>query len=297
MTWLVATLLAALFNSWRTAVQHRVRGALSLNGAGLVRYLYGLPVALALLAGYLFWRGEALPRVDASFFGYTLLGGLTQIVGTNLMLMAFGFRNFVVGTAYSKTEAIQGAILSYLLLGEQLALISWIGIAVGVLGVLLLSTGGARPRLSDLTQPAALCGLGAGLGFTITAIAAKVATNHVGTDDRILAALVVLVVVQTGQVVMQGGYVLRREPEQIARVLASWRQSVQVGALGSLGSACWFTGFALAPVALVRTVGQIEVFLTLGFSHLYLKERARRFEIVGLLLVGAGVALALAGAL
>jgi hypothetical protein len=52
LTWLFATLAAALFSSWPTALQHRVRDRLSVNGAGLARYLYGLPVAGALLDGW-----------------------------------------------------------------------------------------------------------------------------------------------------------------------------------------------------------------------------------------------------
>jgi drug/metabolite transporter (DMT)-like permease len=295
--WLPATLLAALFQAWRTAVQQRVRADLSLNAAGLVRYLYGLPVGLALLSAYMLWRGESLPAVGWIFFACALAAGFAQIIGTNLLLMAFGYRNYVTGTAYAKTEAIQGALLSLLLLGERLALLTWVGIGVGVAGVILLSTGGARPRLRDLAQPAALCGLGAGLGFTMTSIFVKLATRDIATDDLVLAALLTLVVVQAGQTLMQGSYVLLREPEQIAAVARTWRVSAQVGALAALGSACWFTGFATAPVALVRTVGQVEVIFTLGFSRLYLKERVKRFEIGGLMLVGTGVALALWGGL
>ena len=52
-----------------------------------------------------------------------------------------------------------------------------------------------------------------------------------------------------------------------------------------------------APVALVRVVGQVEVFATLGFGHFYLREPLRLREAAGLLLVGAGVALALVGSL
>lgn len=295
--WLPATLLAALFQAWRTAVQQRVRADLSLNAAGLVRYLYGLPVGIGLLAAYLLWRGESLPAVGWAFLGFALAAGFAQILGTNLLLMAFGYRNYVTGTAYAKTEAIQGALLSLLLLGERLALLTWVGIGVGVAGVILLSTGGARPRLADLAQPAALCGLGAGLGFTLTSIFVKLATRDIGTEDLVLAALLTLVVVQAGQTLMQGSYVLLREPEQVAAVARTWRVSAQVGALAALGSACWFTGFATAPVALVRTVGQVEVLFTLGFSRLYLKERVKRFEIGGLVLVGTGVALALWGGL
>jgi drug/metabolite transporter (DMT)-like permease len=83
----------------------------------------------------------------------------------------------------------------------------------------------------------------------------------------------------------------------MGKVLRSWRISGQVGLLSSLGSACWFTGFATAPVALVRIVGQVEVAFTLGFGHFYLGERMTRSEVSGLLLVVGGVVLAWMGAL
>ena len=47
-------------------------------------------------------------------------GGLGQILGTNLLIMAFGHRGFAVGTAYAKTEAVQGAVLALVLLGERI---------------------------------------------------------------------------------------------------------------------------------------------------------------------------------
>lgn len=295
--WLIATLGAAVVNSWRTAVQQSVRARLSVNGAGLVRYFYGLPVAIALLAAWCLIRGERVPSFDAPMLGWALAGGFAQILATNLLLLAFSYHNYVAGTAYSKTEAIQGAILSFVLLGERLSWLSWVGIAVGVVGVLYLAGGGKRLHVRDLARPAALCGLGAGLGYTMTSIFVKLATFQVHAADKILAALFVLVVVQAGQVLMQGAYVLLREPGEMVRVLQSWRSSALVGLLASLGSAGWFTGFALAPVALVRTVGQVEVFFTLGFGHLYLREAVKRHEAIALFCVALGVALALGGSL
>lgn len=295
--WLIATLCAAVFNAWRTAVQQSVRAQLSVNGAGLVRYFYGLPVALALLAAWCLYRGEPPPRFDGAMIGWALAAGLAQIVGTNLLLLAFSYHNYVAGTAYAKTEAIQGAILSFALIGERLSWITWAGIGLGVFGVLYLAGGGRRPALRDMVRPAALCGLGAGLGYTMTSICVKLATRQVHTRDLILAALFVLVAVQAGQVIMQGGYVLLREKGEMARVLRTWRSSALVGLLATLGSAGWFTGFALAPVALVRTVGQVEVFFTLGFGHLYLREAVKRYEVIALVCVAGGVALALAGSL
>lgn len=295
MIWLPATLLAALFQAWRTAVQQRVRVELSVNAAGLVRYLYGLPVGVCLLVLYLGWSGAVLPAIGSRFIVFCAAAGLAQIIGTNLLLMAFGYRNYVAGTAFAKTEAMQGALLAFLLLGETLSAVTLTGIALGVAGVMIVAAGGQRLRLADMVQPAALCGLGAGLGFTLTSIGVKAATLELATADKVLAALTGLVVINACQTLMQGGYVLLREPDQVTRVFRSWRTSGQVGLLAALGSACWFTGFATAPVALVRAVGQFEVLLTLGFSRFYLREARKPGETLGLLLVGAGVVLALAG--
>lgn len=297
MIWLPFTLLAALFQSWRTAVQHRVRAELSVNAAGVVRYLYGLPVGIALLCAYLGLRGSTLPEINAAFFGICAAAGLAQILGTNLLLLAFGYRNYVAGTAFAKTEAMQGALLAFLFLGERLSAVTLGGIALGVTGVMIVAAGGQRLRITDMLQPAALCGLGAGLAFTMTSIFVKAATLVLPTGDKILAALLALVVVNACQMVMQGGYVAVREPDQVRRVFKSWRTSGQVGLLAALGSACWFTGFATAPVALVRAVGQIEVLMTLGFSRFYLREIPKPGEAIGLLLVGLGVIVSLIGGL
>ncbi len=295
--WLPATLFAGLFQAWRTAVQQRVRAELSVNAAGLVRYLYGFPVACLLLALYVMWRSVALPVIGGSFLPFATLGGFAQVIGTTLLILAFGHRNYVVGTAYAKTEAVQGAILAMILLGEVLTPLTWVGIAVGVAGVVVLSSGGQRLRLADLTQPAALCGLGAGFCFALTSIFVKRATFALATNDKVFAALITLVAVLFLQLLMQGGFVLMREREQLPKVIRTWRVSGQVGLLAALGSACWFTGFATAPVALVRAVGQVEVIFTLLFGRFYLKEPLKRSEGAGLGLVALGVILALIGGL
>jgi drug/metabolite transporter (DMT)-like permease len=297
MIWLPATLLAGLLQAWRTAVQQRVRKELSVNAAGLVRYLYGLPVACILLILYMTMVHRGAPAIEPQFLAFAFAAGVAQIVATNLLIMAFGYRNYVVGTAYAKTEAVQGAILAMILLGETLRPLTWFGITVGVAGVLLLSAGGARLRLRDLAQPAARCGLAAGLLFALTSIFVKAATFRIHTEDKVFAALIVLVVVVLIQTVLQGIYILLRERDQIAKIIRSWRISGQVGILAALGSACWFTGFATAPVALVRAVGQVEVIFTLLFGHFYLKEPLARSELAGLLIVGTGVVLALIGGL
>lgn len=96
---------------------------------------------------------------------------------------------------------------------------------------------------------------------------------------------------------MHGAYVAWREPRTLVAIARNWRNSSLVGLLAAAGSACWFTGFATAPVALVRVVGQVEVVFTIGFAHLYLGERIRLRESAALLLIAIGVVLALLAAL
>jgi drug/metabolite transporter (DMT)-like permease len=300
--WLPSTLLAGGLQAWRTAVQRRMSKTLSVNAAGLVRYLYGLPVALGMMLVYQYVIAPAaFPGLGRWFLLFCAAGGLAQIVATNLLLMAFGERNFVVGTAYSKTEAVQSAILSVVLLGDHLSLATWLGIGFGVAGVMILSTGGKKmgpiELIRGLGQPAARYGIASGFIFALTSIAIRRATMEVATPDHVRAALIVLATTVALQLAMQGTYLLLRERDQVAKVFAEWRTAAQVGLMSSVASACWFTGFASAPVALVRIVGQIEVAFTMAFAHFYLGEKTAKSEVAGLLLVAIGVVLALAGAL
>lgn len=297
--WIPVTLVAALIQTWRTAMQQKLRGLLSVNAAGFVRYFYAVPVGVGLLLAYGIATGDPMPTANGRFLLDCTAGGLLQIFGTSLLIMAFGYRSFAVGTAYAKTEAVQGAIAAWVILDEALSPLAWSGIAVGVGGVLVLSLAGRGLKTGALLaatfQPAALCGLGAGFCFALTSIFIKQANQALGPHDLIHQALFSLVVTNVLQTVLQGGYIAWREPEQLRRVLATWRSSAQVGALSACGSACWFTAFALAPVALVRSLGQTEMVYTLLFSKFYLKEHPSRADVAGLVLVIVGVLMILAG--
>lgn len=302
--WIPITVTAALFQTWRTALQQRLRGQLSVNAAGFVRYLYAIPTGLVLVFALHTLAGTAWPTPNARFFADSAIAGLLQIFGTSLLIMAFGFRSFAVGTAYSKTEAVQGAIMAWIILGEALHPLAWLGIGFGVGGVLTLSLAGRGLQRGELLratfQPAALCGLGTGLCFAFTAIFLKdgnralgdIGGGDVGTIGKALFELVITNILQT---LMQGAWILWREPAQMRLAFTTWRSSMWVGTLSACGSGCWFSAFALAPVALVRSLGQIEMVFTLLFSRFYLKEKLRGADIAGLVLVVIGVCLILLG--
>ncbi len=280
-------------------MQQKLRGLLSVNGAGFVRYLYGMPTGLAILLAALSITGASVPAANGIFLIYCLLGGLGQILATNLLIMSFGFRNFAVGTAYAKTETVQSAVLALIVLHENLSDLAWIGMAVGVAGVMTLSLAGRglKPRalLAATVQPAALCGLGAGFVFAFTTVFIKLANQSLEGPDLVIRALFSLVVTNILQIAMQGLWLAWREPAELKKSFTTWRSSMWVGALSGCGSACWFTGFAIAPVAMVRAVGQVEMVFTLLFSRFYLKEVLKRTDVAGLMLVVFGVVLVILG--
>jgi drug/metabolite transporter (DMT)-like permease len=299
--WLPLTLSAALFQAWRTAMQQKLRGRFSVNGASLARFLYGAPfVLLALVVHRIGWGG-VIPDPNALFWLWVVAGGLAQILATNLLIMAFGHRNFVVGTAYSKTDAVQGALLAWLLLAEALSLLSWAGVFVSVGGTLVLSLAGRAPGWREMAratfQPAALCGLGAGFFFAFTGVFIKLAVDALPAEDagHIRRALMTVVCMTAVQTLMMGAWMLRREAATLAAVLRDWRLAMPVGVLSAAGSVGWFSAYALAPIALVRSVGQMEILFTLGFGRFYLREKLSRIELLGALLVVVGVVLVLAG--
>lgn len=297
--WIPITVSAALFQTWRTALQQKLRGALSVNAAAFVRFLYGAPFAALFLALWSAGTGALPPAPHAWFLLLCAAGGLAQIIGTALLIRAFGYRNFAVGTAYSKTEAVQGAIAAWIILGEALTPLAWGGIALGVAGVLVLSLPKQGMALAELargvTQPAALCGLGAGGGFALASVFFKMANFTLAGDDVILRALATLTATNILQTLMLGAWIARSDPEQFRLSFTAWRSAGWVGLLSAAGSSCWFSAFAMAPVALVRALGQVEMVFTLAFSRLYLKEAVRRADVAGLVLVVAGVVLILAG--
>lgn len=297
--WIFISVAAALFQCWRTAMQQKLRNLLSVNGAGFVRYLYGMPTAAVLLAVAVAVTGDPIPAINPPFLLYCVLGGLFQIVATNLLIMSFGYRNFAVGTAYSKTETVQSAILAFFVLHEHPHTLAWIGMCIGLVGVVTLSLAGRgmQPKelLAATIQPAAVCGLGSGLVFAFTTVFIKLGNQSLIGPSLVVRALFTLVVTNILQILMQGAYLYWREPKELRKAVTSWRSSMWVGTLSGCGSACWFTGFAIAEVALVRAVGQIEIVFTLLFSRFYLKEILRRSDVAGLSLVVFGVLLVVLG--
>lgn len=295
--WIPITIAAALCQNIRTTMQQKIRGLLSVDGANFVRYLYGAPLALSMLAFLVWGTGRQLPSISGAFLLLVTIAGVAQIVATSLMIHAFTLRNFAVGTVYSKTETVFVALFATFIAHEPLRLGAWMGILVCLGGVAILSVRGkfsdVRGVLADLTHKGALFGILSGAIFAIAAGTIREASKLLPDGDFVIKGITVLACMNTIQVVLMAIYLSRRDRPQLSKVATHWRSSIWVGLFSVLGSAGWALAMTLENAALVRAVGQIELVFTFIASHLVLKERPSIGEWIGSILVVGGVVLIL----
>src|SRR5665811_274256 len=161
--WIPFTIVAALGQVARNAMQRQLTAPLGTWGATNIRFLFGFPFSVIFFAAVIAATGDAVPWPTAAFWPWLLLGALSQIVATGLMLLAMNDRSFVVTTAYLKTEAIQTAIFGFVFLGDHLTVLKVIAILIATIGVIItaLRPGGEKnfaelkPTITGLVAAAA----------------------------------------------------------------------------------------------------------------------------------------------
>ncbi len=298
--WVPITIAGAFLQNVRSALQKHLKGRLTTLGATYVRFLYAWPFAVLYVWALNGWGGMPLPQPNGRFLAYAVLGGLSQITFTALLLWLFSFRNFAVGTTYSKTEVLQVAILGFLILGDRLTPVTALAIAVAVAGVIVLSAGQTRVSaaalLTSLTEKPTLIGLASGAFLGASVVFFRGAALSLGYDGGVAMAaaftLAVSVVIQTA---LMGLFLAVKEPRTLKSVFVHWRWSLAAGVAGVLTSIAWFTAFTLQNAAYVRALGQVELVFTFIASVFLFRERTRPVEVLGILLVAAGILILLLG--
>jgi tripartite-type tricarboxylate transporter receptor subunit TctC len=177
------------------------------------------------------FTGDSLPGPNAPFLGWVVLGAVSQILATALLL---------------------------------------------------------RTLLTGWTSRTALLGLACGALFALSAVGYRGAALALEGKFLVVAATTLLVA-QTIQTVLLGGWLLVREPDVVRRVLRAWRISLFAGFMGAAASAGWFTAFAIEPVAHVRTLGMIELVFSYAVSRRLFRERLSALERAGMALIALGV--------
>jgi|SRR5579871_2683551 len=286
--WAVYTIVGALGQTARNAMQRELTGSLGAVGATHVRFLFGFPFALLFLGATVFFTHLPLPHPDAHFWFWIVSGALTQIAGTALMLVTMNARSFVVTIAYLKIEPVFVAIMGFLFLHDPLTLSMAAAIAIATAGVVLISV---KPGAAGNALGPALTGLGSGALFAISAIGYRGAIEALHQENYLMGATFALSVGLVTQSIVLSLYLAARSPRVLVAIARLWRPSLFAGFTGALASEFWFLAFALAPAANVRTLGLIDVLFAQIASRAIFRQHTTLREAAGILLLLGGAAL------
>lgn len=283
MLWIPFTLFAAFMQAWRNALQKQLSQHLGATSVTLARFILAGPLA----GGYLWllyrWQPEQpLPHFSALFTAYIVGAALCQIVATALMVRLFQLRNYAVGVGLAKSEAIWAAMLGVGFFGSLLSPLGWLGVAIGGVAIGLLS--GLR-RLNGVVSPTTLLlGVGSGLSFALTSLWVREASLLLELAFPFSAAWVLLLVISL-QTLLLVGWLAWRDVSSLTGLAQRPTLTAAVSVTSCLGSIGWFSAMSLESVALVKTLGQIEVLFTLLISAYYFKVKLTRQDHWGLLLI------------
>ena len=296
--WISITIAAAFLQNLRSAVQKHLKGVMGTTGATFVRFGFGFPFALLFVSVLHFWVGYPLPAVNAEFFAWAVLGGVGQIAATFLLVHLFSFRNFAVGTAYSRTEPAQAALFGLLFLGERATLGALAAIAISVFGVMLISVAHVavsfRSMLGSMVSRNALVGLASGTAFGVSAVAYRAASLSLGGPNFMMQAAVTLAFVICFQTLIMMGWMLWKDRAEIGRIARAWKPALFTGMVGASASFGWFMAMTLQQAAIVKSLAQIEMIFTFAASVFFFRERINRLEVAGCMLIVGGILVLLA---
>lgn len=277
--WIGFTLLAAWFQSMRTAYQNSLSKQEGTLHATLARSLFGLPFVLLYAAACYLIVGPLTSSPTSFFYFIGASGAIAQIIATYLMLYLFKQASFTSGTLFAKTEALLAALLAAAFLGDSLTWGAWLAIAIGVLGIGVLSFKHSHKK-SRLMDKASLLGLACGFCFALTSVSAGFASSLLEGPVFTRAAITLIYVLGVQSLILW-----TLQAYQSKHLLTPFRTAItlssQVGLLSALGSIGWFTAFSLINPALVKTLGQIEVIGTLYYSKYRFKEALTKQEWFG----------------
>jgi len=295
--WVLLSIAGAFFQNLRSALQKHLKGQLSNSASAYSRFLYALPFALIYLACLRYLADKKIPQLNSLFFLYCVAGSIAQILFTVFLLWMFSFKSFAVGTTFSKLEVVIVALLGALLLQDGLSVTAIAAILICSIGVASLTAGQTGTLLNayykQLLNRDTFAGLLCAFFLGASVVCFRGASLALQHDDAMMSAAITLVVTLAIQTVAMGIWIALREPAQWQKLLQQWRWATLVGATGVITSICWFTAITIQSASFVRAVGTIELLFAYLFSTRVFREKLSSFELVGMILIVAGITLLL----
>lgn len=288
--WIPITIFAAFSQNLRSIYQKKLQKNMSNISSTYTRFLFGLPfVLIYFLFLYNFSNSKFLvSNINTTFLLYCLIGGISQIIATLLLLKIFKTNNFSVATSYSKTEPIQAAFFGFILLSDPISFIGLIGIIIGLIGIMITSIKKINLRINFFNL-SVFYGLLSGSLFGLSAVLFRGASHSLFSIDYMLTSSFTLLIAIVIQTLILTFYILLTDIKQFYLLYFNWKDGLIVGFFGAFASICWFYAMSVQNVAYVRALGQIELIFTILASILYFKEKIIANEILGVLIILIGI--------
>ncbi|HEX3919418.1 MAG TPA: DMT family transporter [Caulobacteraceae bacterium] len=290
MLWIPITIAAACLQVARNALQRGLLGDAGPWGATLVRFLFGLPFAVAIWIAVSVVAPGAHPAFTPGYWLATGTGALSQLLASAALLVAMRRAGFAIGTALQQSSLPLSAVMGLLVFHDNLNPWAWVGVAMTTVGLAILSW----PKGAIGPQPlsGALFGLISGLCFGFSLNAFRHAELALEPTHRLYAAITSVTLAQAMQSAGLTAILALWKPAALRAVVASWRQSLGAGFCGALASLGWFTALAFAPAGPVRAVGMVEMPVAALAARRMFKERFTPWQLTAAGLTALGVVLA-----
>ncbi|MFA0486293.1 multidrug transporter [Vibrio sp. 10N.222.55.B11] len=286
-SWIAFTLLAAFSQSWRNAFQSKLSGTMSVAGVTLARFIWAGPIALIYLYTLYQWQPVSAPDFSGEFVFYIVAAAIMQILATGLMVMLFKLENYAIGAGLAKCEAPVSAVLSVLFFGTALTLTGWVGVLIGTLGVLIMSSSSGWRSLSPKVF---LLGMACSTAFALTSLWVREASLSIGLPFPHSAAWVLFLVISL-QTVIICTYLFFRERDTLRLIFKKSKLVVMTSLASVIGSLGWFSAMSLQAVPYVKTLGQVEVIFMVLISYFWLGQSIARKDILALILLSIAAVL------
>jgi uncharacterized membrane protein len=292
--WIPVTIAAALVQCLRTIFQRQLLFHVPNTFVNFARYAFCAPAALVAMAVWFGFYPSELKPPPASFYGWCALVGVLQIIGTWALLAALSQGNFAVAVTLSKTEAIQAALLSILVLGEYIHSFGWLAICACLAGVVVVSPAFRLVITAGFAsgwQPAGVFyGLLAGFFFGVTGTGIRAATLSLGDVHSLTSSLMVLATTAAIQVGIFGIYLCWTQFGELVRFFRLFlRPAFLIGMTSALTSFGYFVAMGLQQVAYVFALGQVEIIFSIAASRIIFKQPLMLRELLGIALIASGI--------
>jgi drug/metabolite transporter (DMT)-like permease len=144
-----------------------------------------------------------------------------------------------------------------------------------------LSGGGRKGQLSLKTV---IIGLACGTCFALTSLFVREASHLLNVPFPHSAAWVLLWVICI-QTTLLVSYIAVKDRSTFVVLKNNTKMTLVTSIISCFGTICWFSAVSLHHVAYVKTLGQVEVLLTMLVATFWLKNRVQKHEVIGLLLI------------